>query len=276
MPDHVSYLTAKRAVDDRALNRDVLAAFADALPAEPTVLEVGCGTATMPERLFEWGVVEAGRWIAVDTHPEAIEAARERLATRDDAVREVEDGAIRIGDLAVETARADAFEYASRLDERVDAVVGSAFFDIVDVPKAVSAFGAVTDLVYAPITYDGATTFVPADAEDDAVLERYHEHMRSRRPGGPDGGRRLRSALASVEAAGASPWAIEPPYTVDERTVIEHVLRTIDEAVAEMGYDAGAWVDRRRRQLDAGGLRYRAANVDLLGRLGETSVDGNS
>jgi SAM-dependent methyltransferase len=274
MSDHVSYLAAKRGLDDRALNRDVLSAFADALPAEPTVLEVGCGTATMPERLFEWGVVEAGRWVAVDTHPEAIEAGRERLATRGDAT--VEDGAIRIGDLAVELVRADAFEYASRVDERVDAVVGSAFFDIVDVPKAISAFGAVTDLIYAPITYDGTTTFVPGDAEDDTVLGRYHEHMRSRRPGGPNGGRLLRTALASVEAAGESPWTISPPYTTGEKTVLEHVLGTIDDAVSSMGYDAESWVRRRRRQLDARALHYRAANVDLLGQPAVSPADGNS
>ena len=263
---HVSYLEAKRRLDDRALNRTVLAAFADALPESPTILEVGSGTATMPERLFEWDVIESGRWIAVDSHADAIEAGRSRLAKRPDA--SVEGDSVTLGGFEIEFAVADAFEYAAALDSRVDAVVGSAFFDIVDAERAVSAFAPVTDLVYAPITYDGETAFEPDDSDDDDVLSWYHEHMRTRRPGGPDGGRRFREALSTVIGAGASPWEITPPYRDGEDVVIEHVLETIEGAVGEVGYDAAAWATRRRQQLEAERLCYRAANVDLVGTIG--------
>lgn len=264
MSGHVSYLEAKRRLDDRALNRTVLAAFADALPEEPTILEVGSGTATMPERLFECGVIESGRWIAVDSHAEAIEAARSRLAGRSDA--SVTGDWVTIGGLEVGVAVADAFEYAAGLDGRVDAVVGSAFFDIVDAERAVSALGPITDLVYAPITYDGETAFEPDDDEDEAVLDRYETHMREYRPGGPDGAARLSATLSSVIADGSSPWIVEPPYEAGEEAVVEHIVDTVEEAVAETGYDAATWADRRRNQLSAGRLRYEAANRDLLGR----------
>ncbi len=265
MSGHVSYLEAKRRLDDRALNRTVLAAFAGALPEAPTVLELGSGTATMPERLLEWGVIESGRWIAVDSHAEAIGTGRRRLAGRSDA--SVDGGSVRVGTLDIEFAVADAFEYAAGLDGRVDAVVGSAFFDIVDVERAVSALAPITDLVYAPITYDGTTTFTPADPEDDAVLDRYETHMREYRPGGPDGAARLSAALASVVADGASPWVVEPPYHAGEETVVGHVVDTVEGAVAETGYDAAAWATRRRRQLEAERLCYRAVNVDLVGTI---------
>ncbi|EMA59374.1 class I SAM-dependent methyltransferase, partial [Halorubrum kocurii] len=172
--DHPTYLDAKRELDDRSLNRDVLAAFAAELPSDPTVLEVGAGTATMVERLAEWGVVEGGRWLAVDAHEGALAAGRERIGDR-------------VGGVDVAFRVADAFEYAAATDERFDAVVGCAFFDVVDAAPAVDALAAVSPLAYAPITYDGETTLSPADPEDDAVLDAYHRHMRDYRPGGPEG-----------------------------------------------------------------------------------------
>lgn len=264
MSDHLRYLEAKRAVDDRALDRNVLSAFAESLPSEPTVLEVGSGTATMPERLYEWGVLESGRWIAVDNHADALGTGRDRLTARRGST--VENGGVRLGDLTVAFLEAGAFEYAAGRERQFDAVVGSAFFDIVDTERAVDAFGTVTDLVYAPITYDGATAFDPGDPEDGAVLDRYERHMREYRAGGPDGATALEGALSDVLAAAPSPWLVEPPYADGERTVTAHVIDTIEAAVRETGYDAGGWADRRRRQLSSGELHYEARNRDLLGR----------
>ncbi len=269
--DHAAYLDAKRGLDDRSLNRDVLRAFAEALPPEPTVLEVGAGTGTMVQRLHEWGVIDDGRWIAVDTHEGAIRAGRRRLASHPDG--RADEGAaddeqsIRLGDLAVDLRVADAFEYAESTGRRFDAVVGCAFFDVVDAEPAVGRLGAVAPLAYAPITYDGETTLSPADPEDDAVLDAYHRHMREYRPGGPEGAAALARAAESVVADGPSPWTIEPPYTTDDETVLGHILDTIETAVGETGYDAGDWASRRRAALAAGDLTYRARNRDLLVRL---------
>lgn len=264
MSGHVSYLDAKREVDDSAIDRGVLSVFSESLPPEPRVLEAGSGTATMPERLFEWGVLDSGRWIAVDSHADALDAGRDRLTDRADSA--VENGGVRLGDLTVELLEADVFEYTAECEEQFDAVVGSAFFDIVDAGEAVDAFGAVTDLVYAPITYDGATAFEPDDPADEAVLGRYERHMREYRAGSPDGAKALEETLSDVLAEAPSPWLLEPPYTDGERTVTARVLDTIEGAVRETGYDASEWADRRRRQLAAGELYYEARNRDLLGR----------
>lgn len=251
--DHPTYLDAKRGLDDRSLNRDVLAAFAAELPPDPTILEVGAGTATMVERLAEWGVVEGGRWVAVDAHEGALAAGRERVGDR-------------LG-VDVEFRVADAFEYAAATDERFDAVVGCAFFDVVDAAPAVDALAAVSPLAYAPITYDGETALSPADPEDDAVLDAYHSHMRDYRPGGPEGAAALADAVESVVAAGPSPWRIDPPYSRADRTVLAHLLDTIESAVGEVGYDAADWAARRRAAMADGELSYTAANRDLLVRL---------
>jgi hypothetical protein len=254
--DHAAYLDAKRALDDRSLNRAVLDRFAAALPPEPAILEVGAGTATMAERLVEWGVIDGGRWVAVDAHERALAAGEARIGGS-------------VGDLSVEFRVADAFEFAreaAAAGREFDAVVGCAFFDVVDAAPAVAALAPVAPLAYAPITYDGETRFAPPDPDDDAVLSRYHRHMREYRPGGPDGAAAL-AREATVVAEGPSPWSIAPPYADGERVVLGHVLDTVAEAVGETGLDAGDWADRRREALRDGRLRYEAANRDLLVRL---------
>jgi len=52
---NVRYLEAKRTVDDRALSDRVRERLLAALPAAPTVLDAGCGTGAMLQRLHEWG-----------------------------------------------------------------------------------------------------------------------------------------------------------------------------------------------------------------------------
>ena len=256
MSDHAAYLDAKRALDDRSLDRGVLDRFAAELPPEPTVLEVGAGTATMVERLVDWGVLDGGRWVAVDAHEAALAAGETRIG---DAC----------GDVTVEFHAADAFDFAAEVaaaGERFDAVVGCAFFDVVDAAPAVDAFADVAPVAYAPITYDGETCFAPADPDDDAVLDGYHRHMREFRAGGPDGAAALAREV-TVIAEGASPWVIEPPYESGERRVLSHLLDTVEGAVGETGLDASDWADRRRAALEDGRLRYEAANRDLLVRL---------
>ncbi len=277
--DHAAYLDAKRALDDRSIDRDVLSRFAAELPPDPTVLEVGAGTATMVERLHDWDVLAGGRWVAVDTHEAALSAGRNRLAERSDGnVANGGDGVetddlpedgstVELGDLTVEFHVADAFEYAAATDERFDAVVGCAFFDVVDADPAVDALSAVAPIAYAPITYDGETTVAPTDPDDEDVFEAYHRHMREYRPGEPEGATALARAATDVVATGPSSWRIEPPYADGERTVLAHLLDTIESAVGETGADASDWAVRRRAALASGRLEYTARNRDLLVRL---------
>src|SRR6266568_853582 len=65
--DYARYLAAKTTVDDRALNRHVLAELCRLMPAgAPQVLEVGAGLGTMVARLMDWGAVGAGEYILLD------------------------------------------------------------------------------------------------------------------------------------------------------------------------------------------------------------------
>src|ERR1700726_937903 len=77
---YARYLAAKTTVDDRALNRQVLAKLCRLMPAgAPRVLEVGAGLGTMVARLLDWGVVGAGEYILLDTDRELLDCSRQWL-----------------------------------------------------------------------------------------------------------------------------------------------------------------------------------------------------
>src|SRR5438067_9621248 len=64
---YARYLAAKTTVDDRALNRQVLAELYRLMPAgAPRVVEVGAGLGTMAARLMAWGAISAGEYVLLD------------------------------------------------------------------------------------------------------------------------------------------------------------------------------------------------------------------
>src|SRR5215475_964141 len=73
---YARYLAAKTTVDDRALNRQVLAELRRLIPAAaPRVLEVGAGLGTMVARLLDWGVVGAGEYILLDADRQLLDSS---------------------------------------------------------------------------------------------------------------------------------------------------------------------------------------------------------
>src|SRR5437764_4872458 len=78
--DYARYLAAKTTVDDRALNRHVLAELSRVMPAGvPRVLEVGAGLGTMVARLMDWGAVNAGEYILLDADRGLLDCSRRWL-----------------------------------------------------------------------------------------------------------------------------------------------------------------------------------------------------
>ncbi|ELY61560.1 class I SAM-dependent methyltransferase [Natronolimnohabitans innermongolicus] len=287
----LSFLEAKRTVDDRALNRRVLDRFAAALAAradaaddgEPVrIVEIGAGVGTMIPRLVARGVLpDRVHYRAVDRDRACIERARERVPDR---VAAIDAGPSRL-ELAFETA--DAFA----IDARADAVIGSAILDLVSLERAIPA---VEDLLspegvlYAPITFDGGTAFAPSDPEDDSLERLYHRHMDDVRDGGSSrAGRELLAALPerdwTVLAAGGSDWVVRPTsdaggeagaggYPASERQFLAHLLETIDDALSTFVPERVAadeldrWLERRRGELEDGTLVAVVHNVDVLAR----------
>jgi SAM-dependent methyltransferase len=290
--DYARYLAAKTTVDDRALNRPVLAELRRLMPAgAPRVLEIGAGLGTMVARLMDWGTVSAGEYILLDTERELLDRSRQWLsdwaAARDLRCDPLPDG-LQLGELRVRLVHAELGEYlAAGHAGLADVLIANAVLDLVEVPAVLP--GLLRLLVpggvyWFTINYDGETIFEPGHPLDDQVMWAYHRDMDERiRYGRPAGdsrtGRRLfrhlRAAGAPALAAGSSDWVVsagpDGSYPGDEAYFLRSILSTIESALRSREdrvapADLAGWLAVRRRQLAAGELVYVAHQLDFAGR----------
>lgn len=297
-PDTYSYpryLTAKKTVDARALNRRVWSRFVEALVDRSSpvrVLEVGGGVGATVQRIvdaLESRAVDALHYTFVDVEPDNVEAARAALRTWAEeqgySVSGADPQVWSDGPMAVsvEFRTADLFDLAEAHDgPPYDAVVAQAVFDLLSIPEAHDALApllAPGGLWYLPIHFDGVTAFEPTvDSERDARIERlFHASMETADRSGAHCGRRLLTHFREVEAAllaaGASDWVVfaqDGTYPGDEAYFLHHILHFVETELSghpELEADAFAnWIDTRRRQVEAGELIYVAHQLDVLAR----------
>jgi SAM-dependent methyltransferase len=290
--EYARYLAAKTTVDDRALNRHVLAGLRRLMPAgAPQVLEVGAGLGTMVARLMDWGVVGAGEYILLDADRQLLDCSRRWLcdwaAARGLRSDLLPDG-LQVGDLRVRLVHAELGRYLEAAHgELADVLIANAVLDLVDVPAVLP--GLLRLLVpggvyWFTINYDGETIFEPGHPLDGQVMRAYHRDMDERiRYGRPAGesrtGRRLfhylRDAKAPALAAGSSDWVVsagpDGHYPDDEAYFLRSILSTIQNALRSRQdrvapADLADWLAARRRQLVAGELVYIAHQLDFAGR----------
>lgn len=297
------YLSSKKTVDDRALNRVVWKGLVRELSSVPPdkrlkILEIGAGIGTMVERCMEWGLVQRAEYTALDAMPDNIEEAARRIPTWAEAAGyEVKiEGArtIRIKqgdrDVKVKLETADIHEFMAEQtgESSWDLLIANAFLDLVDVPSALPGLFSLLrsrGLFYFTINFDGATIFQPEiDPALDAQIEAlYHQTMDRRVIGGkPSGDSRsgrhlfghLRQAGADLIAAGSSDWVVFPGplgYPGDEAYFLHFIVHTVGSALAghpELDPDRfGRLLDLRHSQIEDGTLVYMAHQMDFLGRV---------
>jgi len=291
-PDYARYLAAKTTVDDRALNRHVLAELRRLMPAgAPQVLEVGAGLGTMVARLMDWGAVGAGEYILLDADRQLLDCSRRWLrdwaATRGLRSDVLPDG-LQVGDLRIRLVHAELGSYLTAAHGSLaDVLIANAVLDLVDVPAVLP--GLLRQLVpggvyWFTINYDGESIFAPGHPHDDQVMQAYHRDMDERfRYGRPAGESRtgrhmfhhLRDAGAPALAAGSSDWVVYPSpdgsYPADEAYFLGSILNTIRNALRNRQdwvepADLANWLAERGRQLAAGELVYIAHQLDFVGR----------
>ena len=286
------FLAAKTTVDDRALNRHVLAELCRLMPAgAPRVLEVGAGLGTMAARLMDWGVVNAGEYTLLDADRQLLDDSRQWLrdwaAARGLRSDPLPDG-LQVGDLRVRLVHAELGRYLEAGHRAsAEVLIASALLDLVDVPAVLP--GLLRLLVpggvyWFAMNYDGESIFEPGHPGEDRIMQAYHRDMDQRsRYGGPPGEsqtgrhlfRHLRAAGAPPLAAGSSDWVVsarpEGNYPNDEAYFLRSILNMIQkalgnrEAQAEPA-DLADWLAERGRQLAAGELVYIAHQLDFVGR----------
>jgi SAM-dependent methyltransferase len=283
------YLAAKKSVDDRALNRHVLAELCRLLPkGQPRVVEIGAGLGTMVARLLEWQVITAGEYTLLDVDRRLLEDSRawlcEWAGVRGLPARPLPDG-LRLGDLRVRLVEAELGSYLEAGSaEQADLLIASAFLDLVDVPAVLPGLLrllAPDGAYWFTINFDGESIFQPDHPHDVDVMRAYHRTMDHRVRYGRSAGEsrtgrhlfgHLRAAGASPLAAGASDWVVlagpDGTYPDDESHFLESILRTVQDALDGPGAPAGLadWLAVRRRQLADGELVYLAHQLDVAGR----------
>jgi SAM-dependent methyltransferase len=290
--DYARYLAAKTTVDDRALNRHVLAELCRLMPAgAPRVLEVGAGLGTMVARLMDWGAVGVGEYVLLDADRQLLDHSRRWLcdwaAARGLGSDLLPDG-LRVGDIRVRLVHAELGSYLEAAHGgAADVVIANAVLDLVDVPTVLP--GLLRLLVpggvyWFTINYDGESIFVPGHPHDDPIMQAYHRDMDERvRYGRPAGESRtgrhlfhhLRDAGALPLAAGSSDWVVsagpDGNYPADEAYFLRSILNTIRDALRHVQdqvepANLADWLAVRGRQLAAGELVYIAHQLDFVGR----------
>ena len=211
--DYARYLAAKTTVDDRALNRHVLAELRRLMPASaPRILEIGAGLGTMVARLMDSGTVGAGEYILLDADRQLLDRSRQWLcdwaAARGLRSDLLPDG-LWVGDLRVRLVHAELHGYLEAAQgEPADVLIANAVLDLVDVPAVLP--GLLRLLVpggvyWFTINYDGESNPAAAGPYPAGCTRR--RRSRPSPPGGPPsspGRRRPPVPAAHPRAGGAA------------------------------------------------------------------------
>jgi SAM-dependent methyltransferase len=270
-PAFIRYLAAKRSVDDRALNRRVWDAMAEAAArprAGARVLEIGGGIGTMVERVVKDGRIRPGSWALLDPSAGLLREARRRL-----------DGAVPFPVDFLEAAVEDFIDTAPR---SFDLTIAHAVLDLLDLPRILPLLAAGGGLFYFSLNFDGLTVMEPEiDPDLDArIVALYHRTMDERAIGGrPSGGSRCGRHLLSLLPlcgytlleAGSSDWIVYPRgggYPASEGFFLSCILDFFEQSLSGRseieGKELSLWLQARRQQLAAGELVFIAHQIDVL------------
>ena len=271
------YLTAKKTVEDRALNNFVWNKMANKLKQGPMkVLEIGAGIGSMIERLHNQGLLDNIELTAIDYDPDHIEIVKDWAAAHDQ--------------LAITLETIDVFDFIAREQgqQQWDMVIAHAFLDLVDIPHTLPQIFSLLKPeghFYFPINFDGGTIFEPStDPWFDTLVEKvYHRTMDERKVNGrlsgdSKSGRHLftyiQEAGGQITAAGSSDWVVHPGedgYEADEAFFLETIVKYIEKSLTgrpEIDPEKlDDWVDEKLVFIKRLELIYIAHQIDLFGKL---------
>ncbi|MCL5123308.1 MAG: class I SAM-dependent methyltransferase [Deltaproteobacteria bacterium] len=296
------YLSSKKSVDDRSLNRVVWEKLRSLIALEHssnpmTVLEIGAGIGTMFERALEWELLVKANYTAIDAMKENIEEAKARVPgwayNVGYSVEQIADNELKLSGLGREVKlkldEADFFEFARRNDvtSRWDVIIANAFLDLVDAGRTLPITLDLLKpkgLLYFTINFDGSTVLEPEiDPEFDAFIEDlYHRTMDDRVIDGAISGdsrtgrhffKIARENGVEILESGSSDWTVfagKAGYREDEAYFLHFIIHTMYMALKNSpGLDIHKfknWIEERHSQIENGKLVYIAHQLDFLCR----------
>jgi hypothetical protein len=291
------FLQAKFALDERSLNREVRAAFLDALHglAHIHCLDVGAGTCATLRRLLNSELTTPLSLTALDRDPGLLDIAGQEAEGWLRALGlqpRLEAGAIQTQGKRGERLTAIRFAVDEIKDHRPDrlynVITAHAFMDLAPLPETLRLFSAWLQpggYLYASTNYDGDTALfqVYDDADfETKLLEHYNHTMEQRRvdgqaTGGAYCGRRLRELLPEygfeILAHGSSDWNIAPvagQYRDGDSVCLKALLEMIHGEGQRSGLfredDLDRWHEDRLRLLRERRLDLTIRQLDVLAR----------
>jgi len=299
----IRYLSSKKSVDDRALNRHVLQKLRAVIPVAGVdnplhVLEVGSGIGTMIERMIDWDILTYANYVAIDVDPGNIIESLHRLshwAEKRDFKFSRNSGQSALikmaaGSVSITFHPIDLYDFFEKNKDKQNwnLLIAHAFMDLVHLPATIPYFCKRLKpggLLYLTLNFDDATILLPVlhDSLDKKIIALYHRSMDERiingkQTGGSRTGRKLfpqlQSVGAKILAAGSSDWIVYPTegyYLQDEAYFLHYIIHTIyEELNTHPSLDSkrfNAWISKRHEQIERGELIYIAKQLDFLAQL---------
>ena len=270
------WLAQREPFDAAARSRTLAAAFADALPEQPVILELGAGAGS----LLRWLAPIIGgsqAWLLVDADPVLLERALLTTAEwgeaqgfavrwRNGLTLLTPDGAWRIGAQVADIVDLGAVDIGS-----ADGVVCSALLDLVSARWFARLGEALRSPLLACLNVDGHDAFRPPHAADAAVRIGFRRDQARDKGFGPSVGHRAEAALRRALVphgfevmSAASDWRI-PPAAVE---MLQSMVRGHAGAASRWMPSArgaiAAWQAARLRQAASGRLSLRVGHRDIL------------
>lgn len=269
------WLRLREGADHRARNADLmdkLAAHCSARP-EVTAVDLGAGLGSNLRATFR-ALPTRQHWVLVDHDPALLASACEAIAAWADTARPTASGIEATKDgrsLHVEVKCHDlAADPGAWRGTKAELVTAAALFDLVSeqwIDNFVEALAKVRLPLYAVLTHDGSTTWMPAHPADASMQAAFEHHFAGDKGFGPSVGgiasrlltERLVGAGYQVERA-ASPWRLG---TAD-RALIAALAQGWTEAVRETGAVPDAEIRSWLAARTSDGVACTVGHEDLL------------
>ncbi len=284
--DYPAYLSAKKSIDDRSLNRQVWSTMCHWLQKRQTqkheikILEIGAGIGTMIERITDQSIVKDCFYTAIEQEPGFKDYALQRLS------ESPEYTLINKGQLwqlttsnttiTIDWLSGDGLDINRIVNETdFDLVLGHAVIDLLPVPKFLPDLFKHLEPdggYYFSLNFSGKTEFRPAHIDDETIYNAYHKDMDKRFNNidwlasrtGEILGEWLIEQGHNVLATGPSDWRLTSRDNGDDILFLENILQTIEKALQGLPC-LESWLTERQRQLASKELSFTASNIDYFG-----------